>query len=221
VAPLLIELYGPRSVADVGCGQGAWLAAFRSAGVEDILGVDGPQALEAGLLIPRELFVGHDLERPFEAERTFDLVISLEVAEHLDPAAARTFVSTLVGLGRTVVFSAAIPCQGGTHHVNLRWQSYWAELFAEHGYAPDTRLRETLWSRSDVEPWYIQNIVTYSHSDSPVARERSELSFPLDVVHPETYLRLIDPDHASLRDVVRKTVAMLIYKLRQRAGRPT
>ena len=41
VIPLVLELYRPGSVVDVGCGLGGWLAAFQACGVEDILGIDG------------------------------------------------------------------------------------------------------------------------------------------------------------------------------------
>jgi hypothetical protein len=100
--------------------------------------------------------------------RRFDLVLSLEVAEHLDPSVADQFVGTLTDLGSTVVFSAAVPFQQGVHHVNLRWPSYWAQLFAARGYSPSVSLRDEIWSLIELDPWYVQNIVAF---ESDATRE--------------------------------------------------
>src|SRR5208282_4073034 len=99
VVPTIMELVQPRTVFDIGCGVGQWLAAFQQLGVEDILGVDGDYVDRAQLLIPPEKFLGRDLSRPLDINRRADLVVSLEVAEHLPPEAAETFVVSLVRLG--------------------------------------------------------------------------------------------------------------------------
>ena len=83
IVPMLMDALHPTSVIDVGCAQGTWLAVFRSAGVQNILGLDGPWVDVASLEIPRSSFMVVDLERPIELDRRFDLTISLEVAEHL------------------------------------------------------------------------------------------------------------------------------------------
>ena len=84
VVPLVLELIHPRSVVDVGCGVGTWLSVFREHGVEDVRGIDIEGV--AGLLeIPLDQFLAHDLTRPIEPDRQFDLVVCLEVAEHLPP----------------------------------------------------------------------------------------------------------------------------------------
>ena len=70
---------------------------------------------------------------PLRIGRRFDLVNCLEVAEHLDASRADSFVDDLCALGDVVVFSAAIPGQGGTHHVNEQFQSYWQERFRRNG----------------------------------------------------------------------------------------
>ena len=93
VIPLLIEHVRPASVLDVGCGQGAWLAAWRELGITDVIGVDGNYVEQDDLLIPREHFVARDLTERLSLDRRFDLVQSLEVAEHLRPEAS-DFLST-------------------------------------------------------------------------------------------------------------------------------
>ena len=166
IVPIVIELVKPRSVVDVGCGTGAWLSVLMENGVADVVGVDGSYIDRARLVIPSESFVTHDLSKPLELDRRFDLALSLEVAEHLPRASAPRFIATLVGLAPIVLFSAAIPGQGGTDHVNERWPDYWASLFAEHGFTPVDAIRPRIWTNAEVEPWYAQNILMFASRDA-------------------------------------------------------
>jgi len=134
VVPIINNLIQPGSVVDIGCGLGTWLSVFREEGVDDIFGVDGHGVKQSLLTIESQQFNHWDLRQRLELDRTFDLVVCLEVAEHLPAASARTLVKTLTGLGHIVLFSAAIPGQGGTKHINEQWPDYWANLFSEFGY---------------------------------------------------------------------------------------
>ena len=42
IIPLLMSSFPIKSVVDLGCADGTWLSVFRSFGVGEILGVDGP-----------------------------------------------------------------------------------------------------------------------------------------------------------------------------------
>ena len=119
-----------RSVLDVGCGRGVWLARWLRYGATDIAGVDGPYVDPEQLAIPRSAFRALDVSAPFSLGRQFDLVQSLEVAEHLDASYADTFIANLVAHGTLILFSAAIPGQGGEHHVNEQPWEYWRQKFA-------------------------------------------------------------------------------------------
>src|SRR6266852_8889948 len=112
VVPRLLASLPLRSVVDFGCGQGAWLSVWRSAGVS-VVGVDGPYVDPSQLLIDATAFHAADLAEPIDLGRRFDLVQSLEVAEHLSASRARRFVDTLTAHGSCVLFSAAVPGQGG------------------------------------------------------------------------------------------------------------
>ena len=113
VLPMVVDLVGPpASVVDVGCGTGAWLRAFSEAGVDDYLGIDGDYVRVDQLDIPPDRFRAMDLTRPISLERRYDLVLCLEVGEHLPPSDADGLVRSLTALGDTVLFSAAIPYQG-------------------------------------------------------------------------------------------------------------
>ncbi|HEX8075983.1 MAG TPA: class I SAM-dependent methyltransferase, partial [Thermoleophilaceae bacterium] len=108
VLPPLLEALAPSSIVDVGCGSGAWLAEAERLGVDDYLGIDGHTPTES-LRIPPERFLLHDLTEPLRLERRFDLVMCLEVAEHLPPEAADVIVESLSRLGPALLFSAALP----------------------------------------------------------------------------------------------------------------
>src|SRR5829696_4032503 len=167
IVPLLLKWVHPlRSVVDVGCGTGEWLAVFEEHNVEDVCGVDGDYVDKRMLAFPRERFIAHDLSCPLSLRRRFDLVMSLEVAEHLPAESAETFVRSLVNLGAVILFSAAIPGQEGHHHVNLQWQDYWADLFDREGYAAVDCIRNHIWNDHRVASWYAQNTILY------VERER-------------------------------------------------
>lgn len=175
------ELVKPRSVVDVGCGEGWWAQAFADLGC-DILGIDGEYVQGSPL---GERFVARDLNEPLALSDTFDLAVSLEVAEHLPPERAESFVADLCALAPVVLFSAAIPGQTGAGHVNCQWPSYWVELFAKHGRQLSGALRWGIWTEEHVEPWYRQNLLLAWPEMGP--RPLSWDTPPADVVHPDVY----------------------------------
>ena len=190
IIPSVLAQVAPKSVIDVGCGTGSWLAEFANNGIVDLCGVDGDFFPADMLEIPREQFVAFDLIRPYTCNRRFDLVVSLEVAEHLPADCAEQFVDSLVQLGPTVLFSAAIPGQGGTRHVNEQWQDYWADLFGERDYVPVDCVRKSVWDDAQVAWWYAQNMLLYCErrhaiANPALAREiEYSRSLPLRIVHP-------------------------------------
>lgn len=154
--------YKVNSLVDVGCGTGSWLAQVVDLfDVQDILGIDGDYVKTTELEIPPEKFYTQDLTKPFSLSRRFDLVICLEVAEHLSAGLADSFVRTLTDLGDIVLFSAAIPLQPGTNHINTQFPHYWVDLFAQRGYKCLDCLRERFWNDGSVEWWYAQNILLF------------------------------------------------------------
>lgn len=193
VVPIVLELFRPGSVVDVGCGLGEWLATFQEHGVSDILGIDGDYVDKELLYIPQQDFKTIDLNRPFTLNRTFDLAVCLEVAEHLEAEHANDFVESLTSLAPIILFSAAIPLQSGTHHVNEQWPDYWAQKFATRGFVPVDALRKSIWSNSDIQVFYRQNIMFFCTeqalaSNSALAKEFKETNREmLSVVHPEQY----------------------------------
>ncbi|MCY4262184.1 MAG: hypothetical protein OXC97_02545 [Candidatus Dadabacteria bacterium] len=167
---VLPKLPPVRSVIDVGCGLGTWLASLIELENRqiDILGIDGPWIDPDLLVIPEDSFLAADLSLEIpRIERRYDLAISLEVAEHLLPEKSKEFISFLVGLSDFVLFSAAIPFQGGTNHFNEQWQSYWADLFEQEGYVPVDFIRPALWKDEKISFHYRQNRSSSPSGTSP------------------------------------------------------
>lgn len=186
VAPFVLEILHPRSIVDFGSGVGTWLRAFMDLGIKDVLGLDGTYVETDALRIPVEHFLPSDLSQPIDLGRKFDLVMSLEVAEHLPPECAQSFVRSLTLHGDVVLFSAAVPAQGGTNHVNEQWASYWKALFDDCGFACVDCLRQRFWEDERVCWWYRQNMLLFvkrgvlmNYPDLP-----ETTGMPIDVVHP-------------------------------------
>jgi SAM-dependent methyltransferase len=199
IVPILLDLAAPQSVVDVGCGKGAWLQEFHRRGVTDLTGLDGAWAAPASGA--PYTFLDRDLSSAFTLPRTFDLAVSLEVAEHLPPGAAPAFVESLVRLAPVVVFSAAIPCQGGVDHANEQWPDFWARHFASHAYRPIDSVRPRVWNDPTIEWWYAQNTIVYA---SEAALDRSARlreaagatdASRLSLVHPRAYLHQVALTH--------------------------
>lgn len=192
LAPKIIEWLSPRSVVDVGCGVGPWLAAFQEYGVTDILGIDGEYIQQQTLQIPQKAFMPCDISRSFRCERRFDLAVSLEVAEHLPESRADSFIADLTALSDIVLFSAAIPGAPGVHHINCQWPSWWRKKFTAQGYTAIDCIRPLLWDNQEIPFWYAQNTLLYIKPAvldlKPILRERlPSPSMPIDLVHPRAY----------------------------------
>jgi SAM-dependent methyltransferase len=219
IVPEILARYRPSSVVDIGCGLGAWLAVFREQGVEDVLGLDGDYVLRNELAIPASRFRAVDLARPIDVERRFDLALSLEVAEHLPEERAADFVRSLTEFAPVVVFSAAVPLQGGTGHQNEQWPSYWVGKFEALGYTALDFIRPAMWDAAEVEYWYVQNTLVFADgatlaSTPALAAERERTQrHRLDLVHPALYLAV---QHSPERALRRRASALLRPLLERR-----
>lgn len=169
VVPMLCEILSPSSMVDVGCGEGWWAKAFADQGV-DAAGIDGPDTVPV-----IEAFTPHNIALSLPPVSSVDLALSLEVAEHLPPFRAQGFIDDLCSLAPVVVFSAAIPGQGGTGHINEQWPDYWVEKFENNGFTVSGAFRWSIWGNPEVENWYQQNLL--------VAAQQPEL-YPSLFEHP-------------------------------------
>jgi SAM-dependent methyltransferase len=209
VAPIIMNFLKPASIIDIGCGTGEWLKEFSEFGVE-VTGVDGDYVPREYLKIAKEKFIAHDLSRPFTIEKKFDLAVSLEVAEHLPKSRAESFIKELTDLAPVILFSAAIPGQGGHNHINEQWPSYWVNFFDKYGYAPIDILRELIWDNEKIEWWYRQNLLLFINKsnieDYPLLKDKVKKNVGfINLVHPENYLL----KQSSFRKIVRTILLKL------------
>jgi len=221
IVPLAIDLIGPRSVVDVGCGEGAWLRVFADHGIDDYLGVDGNYVDRSRLLIPLDRFRPVALTQLAPLGRSFDLTVCLEVAEHLSARHAPGFIKYLTELAPVVLFSAAVPGQGGTHHVNERWPWYWQEQFAENRFVRLDPIRARVWREPSIDWWYRQNIVVYASTAAVAERPGLSAEYArtldnsLELIHPrilrayeESPRRLLQSLPRAVRSAIRRRLAI-------------
>lgn len=145
-----------NSILDIGCGRGAWIAEWNKNG-KSVFGVDGDYVNVENLLVEKEFFKHQDISKSFNLNKKFDMVQCLEVAEHLQEADADTLIENIVKHGDIVLFSAAVPGQGGEFHVNEQPLSYWVKKFNHHDYVCLDCIRPLIAKNKNIESWYRYN----------------------------------------------------------------
>jgi SAM-dependent methyltransferase len=182
IVPLVSDLLGNKikSVVDFGCGTGVWLKKWQEKGAEKIQGFEtGENQNELEIL--NEKIVRVDLTQlPKNTGSKYDLAMTLEVAEHLPEESAKGFVDSICSYSDVVLFSAAIPGQGGVGHINEKFPSYWNEYFKSNGFNCYDVIRGIIWDNPNVSVWYRQNILLFIKGEIELKKSFS----PLDIVHP-------------------------------------
>jgi len=170
----------PSCVLDVGCGRGFWLKAALDLGIPTVLGLDGVAIPKDRLLISEKCFRLQNLTESWCLSKRFDLVICVEVGEHLPGDHAEKLIRGLTASGDKVVFSAAIPDQPGQGHINCQWPEFWQALFNLNGFVCDDAIRWRIWTDERIEPWYRQNLFIASRNPALAGHENRIRG----VVHP-------------------------------------
>lgn len=191
ILPFVFKIVNPQSVLDVGCGNGSWLKMCKQLGVDDIYGVDGIQVSADELMIKESEFLKYDLTKKLELGKKYDIAISLEVAEHLPESAADTFVDSLTSHTSIVLFSAAIPQQGGQYHLNEQWPNYWNEKFRNRGFQAFDILRGEFWDNENILWWYRQNMILFVKEGEEAFRGFESSKDILSYVHPSLYQKKV------------------------------
>lgn len=122
------------------------------------------------------------------------MVISLEVAEHLPENRAEGFVRDLCLLGDIILFSAAVPRQGGTEHINEQWQTYWANKFDKNGFDAFDIIRPKIYDDYRVPLWYRNNMIVYVKRNTKLCEQMKENvdSRVLDMLLPEMHKKIMN-----------------------------
>jgi SAM-dependent methyltransferase len=210
----LWEAVKPKTVLDVGCATGIWLAEAQKKGAQTIRGIDGPWVPREELEVEAEFFLEHDLSRTNPADvDSYDFAFCIEVAEHLPPEAADRFIDFLTSHADVILFSAAIPGQGGTGHVNEQPQSYWHRKFSDRKFECFDIVRPEFWNDPAINVIYKQNMLVYARTESALyntlldgqyANSRVTSNFSLDRVHPYLFELRITPRKTIIRRIKRK-----------------
>lgn len=166
IVKILVAELSIKSVLDVGCAKGTWLEAWSASGVDRIHGVDGDYVDARRLVIPAELFTSTNVAQMFDLGKRFDLVQSLEVAEHIPVDSSDIFVQNLVNHSKGfILFSAAPPGQGGEFHINEQTYEYWRAKFQKLGFEPFDCIRPNIVNDPSVSFWYRYNVLLFVFKD--------------------------------------------------------
>ena len=148
LADAIVAEMRPQSVLDSGCGPGLLVAALRDRGVE-AWGMD-----------ISEYAIDHVREdvRPFcrigsaadELDRQYDLIVSVEVLEHLPRHLASRAVAIMSSHTDDILFSSAPSDFGDPSHQNVQPSDYWIGLFGRHGFFRDLGFDASFISRHAV-----------------------------------------------------------------------
>ncbi len=169
VIPYVIDLINPKSALDVGCGIGTWTKILQEEQIEAI-GIDYFDLDRNLLVISEDDFIPVDLEKGFDLNKRFDLIVCLEVLEHLRENSSETIIEAITRHSDTVLFSAAIPNQGGDNHINEQPFSFWFDKFEKRGYYFYDVFRDKYWQDERIEWWYRQNMFLVSNQILPLNR---------------------------------------------------
>ena len=156
ITAYLSDTYHPASVLDVGCGTGVYLKYFAARGCQ-VVGVEGSTA-GISRVPPEVAVIQHDLRKPLQLNQQFDLVMSIEVAEHIPEKFSATLIDSICGHAKDmIVFTAAPPGTPGGDHINCRPRSFWDALFERHGFVFDSRKTDDLMQHArqhDTAEWF-------------------------------------------------------------------
>jgi len=158
IIPIIIEIFKPESVVDLGRGSGIWLNVFKELKVLKILGLDFHDSRH---LLKENEFIKIDLRKKLTLNKKFDLAISLEVAEHIEPTYSDLFVDNLTRLSDQIIFSAAIPNQEGENHINEQWNLFWVDKFEKRGFVALDLIRPRILLNNNIGFDYRQNIICF------------------------------------------------------------
>ena len=166
---------GPfESSLDLGAGDGYYSRVLAEMGADPAIAVEVSE--DAMPVMPEKVKgMVHDLREPLDLDRTFDLVVCLEVAEHLPLPAADILCDTIAKhCSKWLIFTAAPPGQGGHGHCNLQPFKFWEDMLDSRGImfrAGETVRTKVAWQNilGKSMPWLSKNISVFRRNDDTLA----------------------------------------------------
>lgn len=220
IVPYILQLFpNTRSIVDFGGAIGIWAKEFINCGITDVHVIDGNWVKKEQLEIPESCFETFDFSKQkYEPTRKYDIAMSLEVAEHISPERADLFVQSLIESSDVIIFSAAIPAQGGVMHINEQPQSYWKKKFEKYGYKAIDPIRTEFQNNFMVQTHYRQNILVYVKNleNYPDIEKFTKCNFVSDFVCPEygymikesnTWMHLMYVQWTLIKKMIKKVIS--------------
>jgi 2-polyprenyl-3-methyl-5-hydroxy-6-metoxy-1,4-benzoquinol methylase len=154
------SIYEPKSIADIGCGNGRYCSVFKAFGWKLVDGYEGTKGIsDLGVY---SNITEIDLTKQLDAPRKYDLVICLEVAEHIPRKYEQVFIDNLCKfIKKDLVISWARKGQpSASGHFNTRNKDYVILKFNEKGLNVDREKTEFLERHSSFD-WFKNNIIAF------------------------------------------------------------
>ncbi len=158
LAAWIADTLQPQTALDIGCGPGIYVNALRDHGIEAI-GIDPDDRVK-----DKPYLLQEDV---FSLEQDAELILCLEVAEHIAEEMAihvANNVALAVRPGGTLIWSAAQPGQGGVGHINCQPKDYWADRLTASGLQRDEEIEQHLkdYAVSGYHMgWFVQNCMVF------------------------------------------------------------
>lgn len=188
IADRIVSDINPRRVLDAGCAIGLLVETLRARGVEAFgIDISSYAVAQAGPGVAPWLREGSIAT---ELDDRYDLIVSIEVLEHMPPPDAEAAIANFCRHTDDVLFSSSPLDYRETTHVNVRPPEYWAGQFARHGF-----LRDVSFDATFVTPWAVRFrrsaeplhrvAADYERLLAPLVRERAELRGALVAMQDE------------------------------------
>jgi len=122
-----------KSVADLGCGKGDYCKYLKEKGIPIVHGYEGTPNIQE-IAVYNDIMT-LDLTKRRWVEIYYDLVISLEVGEHIPKKYEQVFINNVSEFAKSnLILSWGIPGQGGTGHFNEQPNEYVIAEFIKRGF---------------------------------------------------------------------------------------
>ncbi len=154
LANAILELFDFETAVDIGCGKGEYVKAFNAAGRKAV-GYDGSEHTR-GIKNCKNL----DLAMPVQI-KSYDLVLSLEVGEHIEKEFEFIFLDNVCGAAKKlIILSWAVKGQPGIHHVNCQDNDYIIHLMKMRGWDVMTKPMKKL-RKASTQPWFKNTLMVF------------------------------------------------------------
>jgi len=183
IMPYLADV---QSIMDFGCGMGCWSAVLHKKGFSRFQLIDHPSIPLDKILFPdKACFLGVDLDKELPAVIKSDLVICTEVLEHFSTKRSLELLDFITDCADLILFSAAIPGQGGVGHMNEQRHAFWHNEFSKRGYKWFDGFKPALVHQKEI-PFYLRQNLFFYYKPTASFRFQGKANFTpedMELVH--------------------------------------